>query len=118
MFSKKECSTVQLFPFKFHYCCVCSCTATQSDNWPSQIHSRNFVFDYLKLLPGFLRKAAFCQRLAATRQVSPSNPNPDWQRCYYLMLHSFPGHKLSLDPNYVIQHQVGKIRVYDYFILY
>ncbi|KAJ2945686.1 hypothetical protein O0L34_g525 [Tuta absoluta] len=56
---------------------------------------------------GFLRKAAFCQRLAATRQVSPNNPNPDWQRCYYLMLHSFPGHKLSLDPNYVIQHQVG-----------
>ncbi|XP_059052611.1 protein brunelleschi [Achroia grisella] len=56
---------------------------------------------------GFLRKAAFCQRLAATRQVSPNNPNPDWQRCYYLMLDSFPGHKLSLDPNYVIQHQVG-----------
>ncbi|XP_049875620.1 protein brunelleschi [Pectinophora gossypiella] len=56
---------------------------------------------------GFLRKAAFCQRLAATRQVSPNNPNPDWQRCYYLMLHSFPGHKLSLDPTYVIQHQVG-----------
>ncbi|XP_045451417.1 protein brunelleschi [Melitaea cinxia] len=56
---------------------------------------------------GFLRKAAFCQRLAATRQVSANNPNPDWQRCYYLMLHSFPGHKLSLDPNYVIQHQVG-----------
>ncbi|KAL4711474.1 hypothetical protein ACJJTC_000490 [Scirpophaga incertulas] len=56
---------------------------------------------------GFLRKAAFCQRLAATRQVSQNNPNPDWQRCYYLMLHSFPGHKLSLDPNYVIQYQVG-----------
>nr|XP_013189816.1 unnamed protein product [Amyelois transitella] len=56
---------------------------------------------------GFLRKAAFCQRLAATRQVSAHNPNPDWQRCYYLMLHSFPGHRLSLDPNYVIQHQVG-----------
>ncbi|XP_063386504.1 protein brunelleschi [Cydia fagiglandana] len=56
---------------------------------------------------GFLRKAAFCQRLAATRHVSSNNPNPDWQRCYYLMLHSFPGQKLSLDPNYVIQHQVG-----------
>ncbi|GBP40013.1 Protein brunelleschi [Eumeta japonica] len=56
---------------------------------------------------GFLRKAAFCQRLAATRQVCPSNPNPDWQRCYYSMLHSFPGHKLSLDPSYVVQHQVG-----------
>ncbi|CAK1555670.1 unnamed protein product [Leptosia nina] len=56
---------------------------------------------------GFLRKAAFCQRLAATRHVSVNNPNPDWRRCYYLMLHSFPGHKLSLDPNYVIQHQVG-----------
>ncbi|XP_061718649.1 protein brunelleschi [Cydia pomonella] len=56
---------------------------------------------------GFLRKAAFCQRLAATRHVSSNNPNPDWQRCYYLMLRSFPGQKLSLDPNYVIQHQVG-----------
>ncbi|CAG4956680.1 unnamed protein product [Parnassius apollo] len=56
---------------------------------------------------GFLRKAAFYQRLAATRQVSANNPNPDWQRCYYLMLHSFPGHKLSLDPGYVVQHQVG-----------
>ncbi|XP_041981752.1 protein brunelleschi [Aricia agestis] len=56
---------------------------------------------------GFLRKAAFYQRLAATRQVSLNNPNPDWQRCYYLMLHSFPGHKLSLEPNYVVQHQVG-----------
>lgn len=56
---------------------------------------------------GFLRKVAFCQRLAATRQVSQNNPNPDWHRCYYQMLRSFPGHKLSLDPNYVIQHQVG-----------
>ncbi|KAF9418907.1 hypothetical protein HW555_004427 [Spodoptera exigua] len=56
---------------------------------------------------GFHRKAGFCQRLAATRQVSPNNPSPDWQKCYYLMLHSFPGYKLSLDPNYVIQHQVG-----------
>ncbi|KAF9799525.1 hypothetical protein SFRURICE_018712 [Spodoptera frugiperda] len=56
---------------------------------------------------GFHRKAGFCQRLAATRQVSPNNPSPDWLKCYYLMLHSFPGYKLSLDPNYVIQHQVG-----------
>ncbi|XP_013180026.1 PREDICTED: protein brunelleschi [Papilio xuthus] len=56
---------------------------------------------------GFLRKAAFYQRLAATRQVSANNPNPDWQRCYYLMLHSFPGHMLSLDPGQVVQHQIG-----------
>ncbi|XP_068618004.1 protein brunelleschi [Battus philenor] len=56
---------------------------------------------------GFLRKAAFYQRLAATRQVSANNPNPDWQRCYYLMLHTFPGHKLSLDPGYIAQHKVG-----------
>lgn len=57
---------------------------------------------------GFHRKAGFCQRLAATRHVSPNNPSPDWQKCYYLMLHSFPGYKLSLDPNYVIQYQVGE----------
>ncbi|XP_008196943.1 protein brunelleschi [Tribolium castaneum] len=47
---------------------------------------------------GFTRKAAFCQRLAATRYVSPQNPAPNWNRCYNLMLHSLPGHRLSLDP--------------------
>ncbi|KOB69480.1 NIK-and IKBKB-binding protein-like protein [Operophtera brumata] len=66
---------------------------------------QNVIFINLTL--SFLRKAAFCQRLAATRHVCANNPNPDWQRCYYLMLHSFPGQRLSLDPSYVIQHQVG-----------
>lgn len=47
---------------------------------------------------GFMRKAAFCQRLAATRYVSPQNPTPNWTQCYTLMLQSFPGHKLTLDP--------------------
>ncbi|KAK9709008.1 Transport protein Trs120 or TRAPPC9, TRAPP II complex subunit [Popillia japonica] len=47
---------------------------------------------------GFIRKASFCQRLAATRYVSPQNPTPNWSQCYNLMLQSFPGHKLSLDP--------------------
>lgn len=47
---------------------------------------------------GFIRKAAFCQRLAATRYVSPQNPTPNWNQCYNLMLQSFPGHKISLDP--------------------
>lgn len=47
---------------------------------------------------GFVRKAAFCQRLAATRYVSPQNPSPNWARCYNLMLQSLPGHRLSLDP--------------------
>lgn len=48
---------------------------------------------------GFARKASFCQRLAATRYVSPNNPSPNWTQCYNLMLQSFPGHKLSLEPN-------------------
>lgn len=47
---------------------------------------------------GFNRKAAFCLRLAATRYVSPQNPNPNWSKCYSLMLQSLSGHKLILDP--------------------
>lgn len=47
---------------------------------------------------GFIRKASFCQRLAATRYVSSQNPTPNWAQCYNLMLQSFPGHKISLDP--------------------
>ncbi|XP_074037146.1 trafficking protein particle complex subunit brun [Leptinotarsa decemlineata] len=47
---------------------------------------------------GFVRKAAFCLRLAATRYVSPQNPAPNWGRCYALMLQSLPGHNLTLDP--------------------
>lgn len=47
---------------------------------------------------GFSRKAAFCQRLAASRYVSPQNSTPNWNQCYLLMLQSFPGHKLSLEP--------------------
>lgn len=47
---------------------------------------------------GFIRKAAFCQRLAATRYVSPQNTAPNWNQCYNLMLQSFPGHKICLDP--------------------
>lgn len=48
---------------------------------------------------GFIRKASFCQRLAATRYVTPQNQTPNWNQCYTLMLQSFPGHKLSLEPN-------------------
>ncbi|XP_066594178.1 protein brunelleschi [Prorops nasuta] len=47
---------------------------------------------------GFMRKASFCLRFAATRYVSQNNPNPDWQQCYNLMLQAAPGFKLSLDP--------------------
>ncbi|KAF5285809.1 hypothetical protein FQA39_LY04270 [Lamprigera yunnana] len=51
---------------------------------------------YLQI--GFTRKAAFCQRLAAMRHVSPQNPTPNWNKCYNLILKSFPGHKIPLDP--------------------
>lgn len=47
---------------------------------------------------GFVRKASFCLRFAATRHVSKNNPNPDWQQCYNLMLQATSGFKLSLDP--------------------
>lgn len=56
---------------------------------------------------GYHRKAAFCQRLAAWRHVAQSNTNPDWSQSYRLMLESFPGHRLSLDPIEVIQNNVG-----------
>lgn len=56
---------------------------------------------------GFVRKAAFCQRLASWRHVAQSNTNPDWHKSYRLMLDSFPGHKLSLDPLEVIENNAG-----------
>ncbi|XP_053674942.1 protein brunelleschi [Anopheles nili] len=56
---------------------------------------------------GYNRKAAFCQRLAAWRHVAQSNSNPDWGQSYRLMLESFSGHKLSLEPNEVIENSMG-----------
>ena len=56
---------------------------------------------------GYNRKAAFCQRLAAWRHVAQSNANPDWGQSYRLMLESFPGHKLSLEPNDVLLNNTG-----------
>lgn len=56
---------------------------------------------------GYNRKAAFCQRLAAWRHVAQTNQNPDWAQSYRLMLESFPGHRLSLDPMEVIKNNSG-----------
>ncbi|ETN60672.1 NIK and IKK{beta} binding protein [Anopheles darlingi] len=56
---------------------------------------------------GYNRKAAFCQRLAAWRHVAQSNSNPDWGQSYRLMLESFPGHKLALEPNEVLENNTG-----------
>lgn len=56
---------------------------------------------------GYHRKAAFCQRLAAWRHVAQSNQNPDWAQNYRLLLESFAGHRLSLDPNEVLQSNSG-----------
>lgn len=56
---------------------------------------------------GFVRKASFCQRLAATRYVSPQNPTPNWSQCYNLMVQSLPGHKLTLDPVEVLTSDQG-----------
>ncbi|XP_018334201.1 protein brunelleschi [Agrilus planipennis] len=55
---------------------------------------------------GFMRKASFCQRLAATRYVSAQNPTPNWSQCYNLMLQSFRGHKISLDPTEMMSTNV------------
>ncbi|XP_055539117.1 protein brunelleschi [Wyeomyia smithii] len=56
---------------------------------------------------GYNRKAAFCQRLAAWRHVAISNTNPDWGQSYRLMLESFSGHKLSLEPHEVLENNTG-----------
>lgn len=56
---------------------------------------------------GYNRKAAFCQRLAAWRHVAVSNTNPDWGQSYRLMLESFSGHKLSLEPLEVQENNTG-----------
>lgn len=56
---------------------------------------------------GYHRKAAFCQRLAAWRHVAQSNTTPDWGQSYRLMLDSFAGHRLSLDPIEVLRNNCG-----------
>lgn len=56
---------------------------------------------------GYKRKAAFCQRLAAWRHVAQSNSNPDWGQSYKLMLDSFGGHRLAMDPMEVLQNNAG-----------
>ena len=56
---------------------------------------------------GYHRKASFCQRLAAWRHIAQSNTNPDWSASYRLMLESFCGHKLSLEPTEVITSNQG-----------
>lgn len=56
---------------------------------------------------GYHRKAAFCQRLAAWRHIAQSNTNPDWAASYRLMLESFCGHKLSLEPTEVLISNQG-----------
>lgn len=58
-------------------------------------------------LIGYRRKAAFCQRLAAWRHVAADNPTPDWTQSYRLMLESFSGHMLSLDPLEVLENSSG-----------
>lgn len=64
---------------------------------------------------GYVRKAAFCQRLAAWRHVAQTNPNPDWGQSYRLMLESFPGHRLSLDPMEVIINNAGEFHIKYFF---
>ena len=56
---------------------------------------------------GYHRKAAFCQRLAAWRHIASTNTNPDWAASYRLMLESFRGHKLSLEPTEVLESNQG-----------
>ena len=58
---------------------------------------------------GYRRKAAFFQRLAALKHdhQNSSNPNLDVLQTYRLMLASFPGYMLSLDPLEVLNTKSG-----------
>lgn len=58
---------------------------------------------------GYRRKAAFFQRLAALKHdhQNSSNPNLDVLQTYRLMLSSFPGYMLSLDPLEVLNTKSG-----------
>ncbi|XP_055858949.1 protein brunelleschi [Episyrphus balteatus] len=56
---------------------------------------------------GYRRKAAFFQRMAAWKHVACGHQNPEWAQNYRLMLESFPGYLLSLDPLEVIENNSG-----------
>lgn len=56
---------------------------------------------------GYRRKASFFQRLAALKHVHQNSANPDWSQTYRLMLSSFPGYMLSLDPLEVLETKSG-----------
>ncbi len=47
---------------------------------------------------GMHRKASFFRRVAAMQIVAPTNPNPQWQQCYSILLRGLDGYRLSLDP--------------------
>uniref|UniRef100_A0A1B0G2Q9 Protein brunelleschi n=1 Tax=Glossina morsitans morsitans TaxID=37546 RepID=A0A1B0G2Q9_GLOMM len=56
---------------------------------------------------GYMRKAAFFQRLAALKHVHQSANQSDFMHTYRLMLSSFPGYMLSLDPMEVLESNSG-----------
>ncbi|ALC40308.1 bru [Drosophila busckii] len=56
---------------------------------------------------GYQRKAAFFQRLAAQKHVQQGSQAPDWKQSYSLMLGSFTGYLLSLDPLEVLENAAG-----------
>lgn len=71
-------------------------------------HIKSFeMITALYLQIGYRRKAAFFQRLAALKHVHHNSPNPDWSQTYRLMLSSFPGYMLSLDPLEVVECRAG-----------
>ncbi|EDV31426.1 uncharacterized protein Dana_GF14556 [Drosophila ananassae] len=56
---------------------------------------------------GYQRKAAFFQRLAALKHVQQGSQAPDWNQSYRLMLGSFTGYLLCLDPLEVLENAAG-----------
>ncbi|KAH8249066.1 hypothetical protein KR032_005610 [Drosophila birchii] len=56
---------------------------------------------------GYQRKAAYFQRLAALQHVKQGSQAPDWNQSYRLMLGSFTGYLLCLDPLEVLENAAG-----------
>ncbi|XP_067624858.1 protein brunelleschi isoform X2 [Eurosta solidaginis] len=73
---------------------------------PDRIKRFEVITDLYQQI-GYRRKAAFFQRLTALKYVQQGNPNPDWTQTYRLMLESFSGYLLSLDPMEVIDNAAG-----------
>ncbi|SPP79453.1 protein brunelleschi [Drosophila guanche] len=73
---------------------------------PERVKRFEIITDLYQQI-GYQRKAAFFQRLAALKHVQQGSQAPDWLQSYRLMLGSFTGYLLCLDPLEVVGNAAG-----------